>query len=147
MRKQVGTCSSDSSKVTEMYVFGVRIPTMSDWLQSSYYSNSFFQSLSHLMWRTDSLEKTLVLDKIEGRKRRGQQRTRSLHHWLNGHEFKQTLGDSEGQEAWCATIHGVSKSYTWLSDWTATTMKLDQTHRYKNQRSGYQRRNLGQVIH
>ena len=105
------------------------------------------QYFGHLMWRTDSLEKTLVLDKIEGRKRRGQQRTRSLHHWLNGHEFKQTLGDSEGQEAWCATIHGVSKSYTWLSDWTATTMKLNQTHRYKNQRSGYQRRNLGQVIH
>ena len=71
MRKQVGTCSSDSSKVTETYVFGVRIPTMSDWLQSTYYSNSFFQSFGHLMQRTDSLEKTLVLGKIEGRRRRG----------------------------------------------------------------------------
>ena len=71
MRKQVGTCSSDSSKVTEMYVFGVRIPTMSDWLQSTYYSNSFFQSFGHLMRRTDLLEKTLVLGKIEGRRRWG----------------------------------------------------------------------------
>ena len=80
MRKQVGTCSSDSSKVTETYVFGVRIPTMSDWLQSTYYSNSFFQSFGHLMQRTDSLEKTLVLGKIEGRRRRGWQRMR----WLDG---------------------------------------------------------------
>ena len=34
------------------------------------------------------------------------------HHWLNGHEFEQTLGDSEGQEAWCAAVHGVAKSQT-----------------------------------
>ena len=40
------------------------------------------------------------------------------HHWLNGHESKQTLGDSKGQEAWHTTIHGVAKSQTWLSDWT-----------------------------
>ena len=42
------------------------------------------------------------------------------HHWLNGHEFEQALGDGEGQEAWCATVHGVTKSQTWLSDWTTT---------------------------
>ena len=66
----MGTCSSDSSKVTEMYVFGVRIPTMSDWLQSTYYSNSFFQSFGHLMRRTDLLEKTLVLGKTEGRRQK-----------------------------------------------------------------------------
>ena len=57
------------------------------------------QYFSHLMWRDDSLEKTLMLGKIEGRRRRGQWRMRCLdwHHWLNGHELEQTLGDSEGQ--------------------------------------------------
>ena len=49
------------------------------------------QYFDHLMQRTDSLEKTLMLGKIEGRKRRG------WHHWLNGHEFEQALGDGEGQ--------------------------------------------------
>ena len=38
------------------------------------------------------------------------------HHQLNGHESEQTLGDSEGQEVWCATVHGVANSQTWLSD-------------------------------
>ena len=54
----------------------------------------------HLMWRADSLEKTLMLGKIEGRKRRGRQRMRWLDgitHWLSGHQFEQTLGDGEGQ--------------------------------------------------
>ena len=44
------------------------------------------------------------------------------HHRLNGHEFEQTPGDSEGQEAWCATVHGVAKSWTWLSNWTTTAI-------------------------
>ena len=50
----------------------------------------------HLMWKADSLEKTLMLGKTEGKKRRGWQRVR-WHHWLNGHEFEQTLGDGEEQ--------------------------------------------------
>ena len=50
----------------------------------------------HLMQRTDSLEKTLMLREIEDRRRRGPQRTR-WHHWLNGHEFEQDLGNSERQ--------------------------------------------------
>ena len=54
------------------------------------------QYFGHLMWRADSLEKTLMLGKIEGRRRRGRQRMRWLD-GINGHEFEQTLGDSEGQ--------------------------------------------------
>ena len=65
----------------------------------------------HLMQRTNSLEKTLMLGKIEGRRRRGWQRMR----WLDGindscqthgHEFEKTPGDSEDREAWCAAVHG-----------------------------------------
>ena len=54
------------------------------------------QYFGHLIRRPDSLEKTLMLEKTEGRRRRGQQRI-SWHHQLNGHEFKQTPGNSEGQ--------------------------------------------------
>ena len=43
-------------------------------------------------------------------------------HWLNGHEFERTLGDSEGQEAWRAAVRGVTKSQTWLSGWIPTTI-------------------------
>ena len=58
------------------------------------------QCFGHLIQRTDSLEKILMLGKIEGRRRRGWQRLRwldGIHHWLNEHEFKQALGDGEGQ--------------------------------------------------
>ena len=59
------------------------------------------QYFGHLRRKTDSLEKTLMLGKIEGRRRRGRQRMRWLvwHHQLNGHEFEQTQGDSEGQRS------------------------------------------------
>ena len=61
-----------------------------------------FQYFGHLMWRTDSFEKTLMLWKIEGRRRRGWQRMRWLdgigwHHQLDGHEFEQALGVGDGQ--------------------------------------------------
>ena len=55
------------------------------------------QNYGHLMRRTDSLEKTLMLGKIEGKRRRGQQRMRWLDHWLNGHEFEQAPGVGDGQ--------------------------------------------------
>ena len=55
------------------------------------------QYFGHLMRRADSLEKTLMLGKTEGRRRRGWQKMRWLDHWLNGHEFEQTPEDSEGQ--------------------------------------------------
>ena len=67
-------------------------------IQDRYWGWSSSTLFGHLMWCSDSLEKTLMLGKIEGRRRRGQQRTQCLDGiTVNGHEFEQALGDGEGQ--------------------------------------------------
>ena len=80
------------------------------------------QYFGHLMWRTDSLEKTLMLGEIEGRSRRGRQRLKWLYDITNSMDMGLSkLWDMlKGREAWCAAVHGVTKSQSWPSDWTTT---------------------------
>ena len=88
------------------------------------------QYFGHLMWRVDSLEKTLMLGGIGGRRRRGRQRMR----WLDDITDLRDMSLSKlrelvmDREAWRAVIHGVSRSWTWLNDWTERNWIVTKPH-------------------
>ena len=78
------------------------------------------QSFDHLMWRTDSLEKTLMLGSIEGRRRREWQKMTWLDEIINSMDMSLSKFQELviHKDAWCATVCEVTKSWTWPSDWT-----------------------------
>ena len=75
------------------------------------------QYFGHLMRRANSLE----LGRIEGRRKK---RMIGWRHWLNGHKFEQTPGDSEGQGRLVCSIHRIAKSWMWLSNWTTQQQRI-----------------------
>ena len=89
-----------------------------------------FQYFGHLIWRSDSLKKTLMLGKIEGRgeKRKTENEMIGWHHRLDGHEYEQAPGVGDGQGSLVCCSPWGPKSQTWLRDWTES--HLIQNHKF-----------------
>ena len=82
-----------------------------------------FQYIGHMMWRANSLEKTLIWGEIEGRRRRGWQRMRCLDGIINSIGMSLSkVWEIVVRKAWCAAGHGVVKSWTWLNKWATTIL-------------------------
>ena len=113
------------------------LPSSSGSLERAHTNDRFslklkLQCVGHLMWRANSLEKTLTLGKIEGKRRRGWQSVRGLDGTtdsmnINLNKFWEIVKD---REAWCAAAHGVTGSRTRLSDWTTTVLSLRALHEW-----------------
>ena len=92
------------------------------------------QNFGHLMPGADSFGKDLDAGKDWRQEEKGT--TRGWDGWMASLTqwtwFAQTPGDSEGQEDWCAAVHGVTKSWTWLNDWTVTRWQLKKRKKKKN---------------
>ena len=101
------------------------------------------QYFGHLMRRADSLEKTVMLEKIEGKKRQGQQRIR----WLDGFTYSVNMNLSKlwemvkDRETWCAAVHLITEIRIWLNNWTATTMVTTAFLWWNHLRSDYSNSN------
>ena len=83
------------------------------------------QYFGHLMWRANSLEKTLILGETEGQEEKGMTEDEMVewYPWLNGHEFERALGDGEGRGSPVCCSPWVTKSQTWLSNWKTNEKK------------------------
>ena len=88
------------------------------------------QYFGHLMWRVGSLQKDSAAGKDRRQKEKGMTEDEMVgwYHWLNGYEFEQAQEMVKDTEAWCAAVHGVTKSRTLLSDWTPNKVSLTETH-------------------